>query len=176
MAAPLSKRERQFGFGIVAATAVAYIAIWTPVIIGKVKPAKNASFLDNPAVAITEGLLLMAITAVMIYRNQRRFAGVGAIIVALGAGWGSLVLLAFPLMAWGVYAGFKVDKAQVEARRLARQAKKAGLAPPGSSGGVANGSSIVNASQRPRPTASKRYTPPKPPSKREARRRRNSRP
>ena len=171
MAAPLSKRERQIGFGIVALTAIAYIAIWTPVIIGKVKPAKNPSFLDNPAVAITEGLALMAITAFMIYRNQRRFAGVGAIIVALGAGWGSLVLLAFPLMAWGVFAGFKVDRAQVELRRQARQAKKAGLAPPS-----AAGSKGAIMPPRPRPSASKRYTPPKPPSKREARRRRNSRP
>jgi hypothetical protein len=171
MAAPLSKRERQIGFGIVALTAIAYIAIWTPVIIGKVKPAKHASFLTNPAVAITEGLLLMAITAFMIYRNQRRYAGVGAIVVALGAGWGSLVLVAFPLMAWGVFVGFKVDRAQVELRRQARQAKKAGLAPPSSSGG-----STVAMAPRPRPTASKRYTPPKPPSKREARRRRNSRP
>jgi hypothetical protein len=171
MAAPLSKRERQIGFGIVALTAIAYIAIWTPVIIGKVKPAKNASFLNNPAVAITEGLVLMAITAFMIYRNQRRFAGVGAIVVALGAGWGSLVLVAFPLMAWGVFVGFKVDRAQVELRRQARLAKKAGLAPPSSSGG-----SAAMMAPRPRPTASKRYTPPKPPSKREARRRRNSRP
>ncbi|MEX6429453.1 MAG: hypothetical protein ACYCWN_11350 [Ferrimicrobium sp.] len=171
MAAPLSKRERQIGFGIVALTAVAYIAIWTPVIIGKVKPAKNVSFLNNPAVAITEGLLLMAITAFMIYRNQRRFAGVGAVIVALGAGWGTLVLLAFPLMAWGVFVGFKVDRAQVELRRQARLAKKSGLPAPS-----ASGTNVRASAPRPRPSASKRYTPPKPPSKREARRRRNSRP
>ena len=152
MAAPITKRERQVGFSLVGLTAIAYIAIWIPVIIGKTKPAKPLPFLAQPAFAITEGLLLMAFTAFFIFRNQRRFAGVGAVVVALGSGWGNLVLLAFPLMAWGVFVGFKVDRAEMDARRQARLARKA--LKGGASTGPAPG-------PRPKPQPSKRYTPPK---------------
>ncbi|MHB8190880.1 MAG: hypothetical protein ACYDHP_10795 [Ferrimicrobium sp.] len=160
--APLTKKETQVGYALTGLTAIAYLVIWYPVIIGKVH-SNSHSFFTNPLVAITEGLVLMALTAIMIWRRRRRFAGAFAMLVGLGAGWGTLVLLAFPLLAFGVFVGFKIDRADVERRRMARQAKREGRSPS-----TQQTASVGNT--RIRPQASKRYTPPK---RRSGRRRRD---
>ena len=149
MAASITRRERQIGYAIIGLTGAAYLAIWSPVVLGRVKVPAKTAFLDTPAFAIPEGLALLAIAAFMIYRDKRRIAGAFAMLEALGAGWGNLVLLAFPLLAWGVFVGFKVDKAEVEARRQARMARRAAK------------SGTPSQLARHTPEASKRYTPPK---------------
>jgi hypothetical protein len=151
MAAPLSKRERNIGYGILIFTVAAFLALWTPVVIGKVKVPKKTPFVDQPVFAVTLGIVMMAFVAYFIWRDRRRIAGAFAMLVALG-GWGNLVLLAFPILAWGVFVGFKLDKAEIEARRAAREAKRAAK---GKASKPATGDS------RPIPPQSKRYTPPK---------------
>jgi len=156
--AALSRRERLFGYVLTAATAVVYLVIWFPALIGDVH-TKSHSFFEQPIVAVVEGLVLMGITAFMILRDRRRIAGAFAILVGIGAGWGTLVLAAFPLLAWGVFVGFKVDPETVAARRAAREQRKTGK----------NVSTNSSEAPRPLPTPSKRYTPPKSRTKRRGR-------
>jgi len=161
MASQLSKREQQIGYALQGFTAAAYIVIWADGLVRTVKHTVHVPFFDEPAVAISEGLILLALTAFFTYRGRRRFAGVGGMLVAIGAGWGNFVLLAFPLLAWAVFVFTRIDRAEMELRRqrrLARKAAKEGRAPtnPDAGGVVARG----------RPKPSKRYTPPKPPARR----------
>ncbi len=156
--AALSRRERQFGYVLTAATAVVYLVIWFPALVGDVH-TKSHSFFEQPIVAVIEGLVLMGITAVMILRDRRRIAGAFAILVGIGAGWGTLVLAAFPLLAWGVFVGFKIDPQTVAARRAAREQRREGK----------GRSATSNEPPRAAPVPSKRYTPPKSRTKRRGR-------
>lgn len=161
MAAQLSKREQQIGYALQGFSAAAYIVIWADGLVRTAKHTVHVPFFDQPVLAISEGLILLALTAFFTYRGRRRFAGIGGMLVAIGAGWGNFVLLAFPLLAWAVFVFTRIDRAEMEARRqarLARKAAKEGKAlPDADSGGVI---------ARGRPKPSKRYTPPKPPAKR----------
>jgi hypothetical protein len=149
---PLSRRERQIGYGLVVLEAVAYTVLWIPVLDGHVK-LRGHGLLENPWFILGEGLALMGLTALMIQRDRRRIAGFFAMLVAIGAGWGNLVIAAFPILAWGVFVGFKANPEVIAARRAAREARqraKKGEPNPGD----------TLLPHRPT-TPSKRYTPPK---------------
>ncbi|WP_041661767.1 hypothetical protein [Acidimicrobium ferrooxidans] len=154
-AMPLSRRERQIGYALVLIEAVVYTVLWIPVLDGHVKLTGHG-ILANPEFILAEGLVLMAITAIMIQRDRRRIAGGFAMLVAIGAGWGNLVIAAFPILAWGVFVGFKANPEVVAARRAAREARRSGKGKTGD-GAATEGTLLPH-----RPTtASKRYTPPK---------------
>ncbi len=150
---PLTKRERQIGYGLVVLEAVAYTVLWIPVLRGHVK-LRGQGLLANPEFILAEGLVLMAITALMIQRDRRRIAGAFAMLVAIGAGWGNLIIAAFPILAWGVFVGFKANPEVVRARREAREARRREKA------GASAESGATLLPHRPT-TPSKRYTPPK---------------
>jgi len=151
-AQPLSRRERQIGYALVVFEAVAYTVLWIPVLEGHVR-LRGHGVLENPEFILAEGLVLMGLTALMIQRDRRRIAGAFAMLVAIGAGWGNLVIAAFPILAWGVFVGFKANPEVIAARRAAREAKRAQKL-----GQVSPDQTLLP--HRPT-TPSKRYTPPK---------------
>ena len=110
---------------------------------------------------------LVAVFAVLTWRTNRMFAGIGAIICVYGPAWGQYVIFATPLFGLMLWLTFRIstdrralidDRTRrgdygVDPRTAAEQARKAKKAGASVATETATGKALA--------PASKRYTPPK---------------
>ena len=157
-------RERQLGLAAAAYTAVLLIALWAPHIGQHV--AKGSY---PPTLGLIGGILAaLAVLAAALY-GRRYILGVVAILTVL-AFPGTAFLYALPLWAFGGWMMFKASREAGKARREQRlgqgasardRVSAAARAGARDARGGSRKAPELDASGRPIPVASKRYTPPR---------------
>lgn len=160
----LEPKERQLGLAAAAYTAILLIALWAPHIGQHV--AKGSY---PPTLGLIGGILAgLAVLAAALY-GRRYILGVVAILTVL-AFPGTAFLYALPLWAFGGWMMFKASRESGKARRAERlgggsaRERVSAAARAGARDARGGGRKVVDvdASGRPVPHASKRYTPPRP--------------
>jgi hypothetical protein len=143
---PLSKTEQKVGFAILLYGLIAISVLWIPKFGEHV--AKGVK--SDPKLYFIEGVALIAIAAVSVWRKNRILAAGFTILVAFGP-WGTFIVFALPMLAFGSFTLFKKDPEVMKRRReeIARKRQE-----------KANKPSAAGPDGRPLPQASKRYTPP----------------
>lgn len=109
------------------------------------------------------GAAFLVLFGVLLWKTNRWLAGIGAILTVYGSPWGSMILFAFPLLAYFVWLNIRIFRDQrqrieeraavgdfgVDPRSVPRGRKKA------------EEKATQDATGRSLAPASKRYTPPK---------------
>lgn len=183
-APPLDDRERWMGFAAAAATVVAFAVIWVPHL-GAAHPKGQPSPLENVGIGVAMAILLAWSAAL----RKRWLLGLAALWVGFIGPWNHYYVAGYAWVAFGGWLLIKNSKAQVKAakaeaasspRGTAGGRGRAGAAGParasgGAGRGRGTGSSKTDATGRPIPVASKRYTPPAPANKNDHDKRRERR-
>ncbi len=143
---PLSKTEQKVGFAILLYALIAICVLWIP----KFSEHLAKGVKSDPKLYLAEGVALIIIAALSIWRKNRILAGGFTILVAFGP-WGSLIVFALPMLAFGSFTLFKKDPEVMKRRReeIARKRQEKSTKP-----------TATGADGRALPQASKRYTPP----------------
>lgn len=163
----LQPKERRLGFVAAGYAALILIALWAPHIGGRV--AKGSY---PPTVGLVGGLLAALAVVAATFYGRRYILGVVAILSVL-AFPGTSFVYALPLWGFGGWLMFKASRETSRARQAQRAAGRQATARDRVSGAARAGASDArrgtrrkepetDATGRPLPTASKRYTPPKP--------------
>jgi hypothetical protein len=168
---PLDLRQRQATLAGSAVAALAVLAIWIPQLGAHVRKGQ-----PTPSIALASGLILAALLAISLLINKRYIVGLAALFLAFLGPWGTYPLLAIPfagLAGWLVITAGRQARDEAEAKRREAGGSQAppargggGASPQGSSsrprgGGFLRRGQRDESPTRPKPTASRRYTPPK---------------
>ncbi|GEM_PF-1902574 len=181
--APLmDNRERLYGFVAAAALAVAFAVIWIPHLHQATVVLKGHH--TSPVESLGFGLAMAAILAWSTVVRRRWLVGLVAVYIGLVGPWNVYVVLGY---AWVVFGGWLVirnSRLQIAESKKAQPAAKssppARSAPAGARGrgrmaAREKDKEKVDATGRPIPAPSRRYTPPAPPGKHDRKTRRERR-
>lgn len=168
----ITRREQLFGYLLAAYAAVGFLAIWVPIL-----EHSSAKHHSSAVTDLAIGLGMAIVLAATARWGRAYFLGAAALLVGLGP-WNTASVLGFPAIGLGGWMLFRTSKSAGDARRAARAAG-GNTRPQRSSRAARNSaarsrSGTVQGSRRSggkrtgaqgpvsnRPTASKRYTPPK---------------
>ena len=120
-------------------------------------------FASPPILWAGVAVVMAGFLAMMANRRARPWTGAGLFLLAFGP-WGQYAIVGAPFLAAGMWIWFRgrPSAEEIEERRRARDAKIAERrAARTSARGRQAGAEAASGSGRPRPEASKRYTPPK---------------
>ncbi len=159
----IDQRERRLSYAAALLGLVLVVAIYVPHLHDKVH--RNQA---DPVTFLVVGIVLSILLAVATAIGRRALVGFLALFIGLSLGF----IAGLPFLAlggWLIARAMRVSQAQAQARRAA-QAAGATPGTAGPSSGSSRGSGRDHGGgERTRPEASKRYTPPKPPSRRRRR-------
>jgi hypothetical protein len=172
---PLDQRQRRITLAAAGVAAVLVLAIWIPQLGAHVRKGQV-----TPSLALISGLILAGLLATSLLINKRYIVGLAALFLAFLGPWGNYALAAVP---YAGLAGWLVITAGRQAREEAAQKREAAGGAPaatargrGSPSARSSGSSAgawprgggwlrrgqrEESPTRRKPSASRRYTPPK---------------
>lgn len=178
---PLEQRERQVGFAA-AALALTLTLVFSIPHLGQLTshaPAHRAAGQYSVATGLIVGLTSAAVLAWSSFRRVRLLLGISALFTGEFNPWGSipllyglpfLVLAGWQLVRWSRFAGLRIDARRAQAGQEDDGGKDRGRGASSTASGR-SGSSRGRTHERrsrrgeppaiQRPSASKRYTPPK---------------
>jgi hypothetical protein len=149
--------EKQIGLGTAAYALAAITAITAK------STAGFGGNSDSPVWRYPLGAAFCLLFAVLIWKTNRWLAGIGAILAVYGSQWGTLILFAFPVLAFFVWLNIRIFKDQRKRMDEKAAAGEYGIDPRD----VPRGRKKIDEKAtedgigRVLPPASKRYTPPK---------------
>lgn len=109
------------------------------------------------------GMAFVALFAVLLWKTNRWLAGIGAILTVYGSPWGTLILFAFPVLAFFVWLNIRIFRDQRQRMDEKASAGDFGVDPRDVPRGrkKVDEKATQDATGRSLAPASKRYTPPK---------------